>query len=119
MRRLALALAALVLASSAATAQGLVPGYDDRPVRGPNAAKGAVIYSAGLVREGDPIETTPYALDDLQSAGWDVFRFLRPRGEDTLDGSVAALGQTMAKLRGDGYRRLVLAGQSFGGWISL
>lgn len=117
-RRLAVALAALLLASPAA-AQSLVAGYDDRPLRGSASATGAVIYSPGLVREGAPIETTPYVLDDLQAAGWDVFRFRRPEAEDTLESSVAALRNAGARLRGDGYRRVVLAGQSFGGWISL
>jgi dienelactone hydrolase len=118
MRRLGLALAALFLAAPAA-GQSLSPGYDDRLLRGPEASTGAVIYSPGLVREGAPIETTPYVLDDLAAAGWDVFRFRRPDAEDTLERSVAALREAAAKLRIDGYRRLVLAGQSFGGWIAL
>jgi dienelactone hydrolase len=118
MRRLALALAALLLAAPAA-GQTLVAGYDDRPAQGPATASGAVIYSPGLVRDGDPIETTPYVLDDLAAAGWDVFRFRRPDAPDTLESSIAALREAVTKLRADGYRRVVLAGQSFGAWISL
>jgi dienelactone hydrolase len=97
----------------------LRPGYDNRPALGAEAATGAVIYSHGLAREGDPISATPYAVDDLQAAGWDVFRLERSRSEDTLEGSVPALADAVRKLRGDGYKRIVLVGQSFGGWISL
>jgi len=97
----------------------LAPGYADRPARGPADAKGVVIYSHGLAREGDPIDATPYVLDDLQEGGWDIVRFLRSRSEDTLDTSIPALAEAVGKLRGDGYKRVVLAGQSFGGWISL
>ncbi|HEX9463297.1 MAG TPA: hypothetical protein VGB82_11925 [Alphaproteobacteria bacterium] len=108
-----------LLAASEAAGQTLSPGYDDRPALGPEAAKGAVIYTPGLVRDGEAIETTPYAVDDLQAAGWDVFCFQRPRADDVLQGSIAALGEAMGKLRRGGYKRLVLVGQSFGGWISL
>jgi len=107
------------LTAGPAAAQTLAPGYDDRPARGSAEAKGVVIYSPGLAREGDPIDATPYVLDDFQEAGWDVVRFLRPRSEDTLEASIRALAEAVGKLRGDGYKRVVLAGQSFGGWISL
>jgi len=122
MRRLTLALAAILTASlmaGLAAAQTLAPGYDDRPAKGPAEARGVVIYSHGLAREGDPIDATPYVVDDLRDAGWDVVRFLRNRSEDSLDASIPALAEAVGKLRADGYKRVVLVGQSFGGWISL
>ncbi len=124
MRRLTVALAAVLLAVAAPTggrvaAQTLAPGYDDRPARGPVEAKGVVIYSHGLARESDAIDATPFVIDDLQASGWDVVRFLRSRSEDTLKASIPGLAEAVRKLRADGYKRVILVGQSFGGWISL
>lgn len=118
MRRLLTTLAALFLFTSAAAAQGLERGYADRAVRGPGTAQGAVIYTPGLSRDSEPITATPYVVDDLQAAGWDVFRFAPPAG-GVIETAVAALSDAVGDLRGRGYRRIALVGQSFGGWISL
>jgi dienelactone hydrolase len=120
MRRLLPTLAALsVFGVSAAAAQGLERGYADRTVRGPGTALGAVIYTAGLTRDREPITATPYAVDDLQQAGWDVFRFAPPAGGTVIETAAAALADAARGLRGGGYKRIALIGQSFGGWISL
>ena len=102
-----------------AASQTLERGYDDRTMRGPGTALGAVIYSPGLVREGAPITATPYVVDDLQAAGWDVFRFVPPPAGDVIEVAAAALADAARELRERSYKRLVLIGQSYGGWISL
>lgn len=94
-------------------------GYDDRTVRGPGTAQGAVIYIPGLVRDATPITAVPYVVDDLQVAGWDVFRFVPPGAGDIVEVAAAALADAARELRDRGYKRLVLIGQSYGGWMSL
>jgi dienelactone hydrolase len=84
------------------------------------AAKGAVIYSPGLdARVRDASGGMPFVLDPLQESGWDVFRLRRAAPDDFIDPWIAALREAAQRLRNDGYRRIVLVGQSFGGWISL
>jgi pimeloyl-ACP methyl ester carboxylesterase len=116
---LGLLLVALWLAAPAAAQTELVAGYPDRAARGPAAAKGAVVYSHGLARVSESTTDTPFVIDELQEAGWDVFRLERRWAGDTLEGSTAALAATAQRLRQEGYARIVLVGQSFGGWISL
>ncbi len=97
----------------------LLLGYGDRPLRGAASSKGAVIYSHGLAPVAEASPELPYVLDALQDSGWDVFRLQRRWAGETLTGSTAALAESLHKLRGEGYGRIVLAGQSFGAWISL
>ena len=55
----------------------------------------------------------------LRDDGWDTFRFNRMRVDDTLDKSSAALAQVVKQLKQQGYRKVALAGQSFGGFLAL
>ncbi len=123
-RLTALVFGVVALLTSQAIAQtDLIPGYLDSPPRGPAAAKGAVIYSHGLPRVTDGIEdalgATPYVVDSLRDAGWDVFRQPRRWTSDALTAQPLALAAAASKLRDTGYTRIVLVGQSFGAWISL
>jgi dienelactone hydrolase len=119
MRRLLLLLAALFVSAGPAAAQNLERGYEDRTMRGPGTAAGAVIYAPGLVRDGVPITETPYVVDDLQTAGWDVFRFVPPAAGDIIDVAAAALADAARELRERSYKRIALIGQSYGGWLAL
>ncbi len=112
-------LLAFLLAGPAAAQTELLPGYTDRVPTGPMAAKGAVIYSPGLARASESLGGTPFALDALQESGWDVFRLQRATPDDLIDQWITALREAAQRLRADGYRSIVLVGQSFGGWISL
>ena len=89
-------------------------------MRGPGAALGAVIWSHGKNRSVDrshaPIDLYAAALRD---AGWDVFRLNRALPSDNLDESPRALGNAVDRLHGEDYHRIVLAGQSYGAWISI
>ena len=105
---------------AARTAQttSLVPAFD--AFRGPASAKGIIIWSHGrsLTRE-DSESQTPLYLSLFADQGWDVARFNRPRLIDKLADSTADLTARVHALRAQGYSRIVLAGQSYGGFIAL
>lgn len=95
-------------------------GYEDRAARGPATAQGVVIWLHGT--NADRAESrgpAPFAMDALADAGFDVFRLQRPPANDNLTSGTTALIRAIADLRGQGYRRVILAGQSAGAWISL
>lgn len=81
---------------------------------------GVVVWSHGrsLDAEDSKSPTPPY-LRVLRDSGWDVLRFDRLRDGDTLSGSTARLVGITAQLKHQGYRRIVLAGQSFGAFLAL
>ena len=87
---------------------------------GPKQAAGAVIWSHGrsLTRE-DSTAATPSYIDALRQQRWDAFRFNRLRAVDDLERSPAGLAKAARQLKHQGYRQVVLAGQSFGAFISL
>ncbi len=118
-RGLAAVLLVLAWAASAAAQTELVPGYADKPAHGPEAAKGAVIWNHGIELVAESPSDPPFFVDYLQDAGWDVFSLKRRWAGDNYADSTAALVETVKRLRGEGYKRVVLAGQSFGAWISL
>jgi len=121
--RLRGALAALVVAlvSFPAAAQfRLEPAFADQQSFGPGTAKGAVIWSHGRsTTSEDSLSPTPYYMSGLHDAGWDTFRLNRMRETDTLQESTRQLVRTVQDLRRRGYGKVVLAGQSFGAFISL
>ena len=107
--------------AEAATAQDqLVPAQDEASLLGGERAQGAVIWSHGrsLQKECSLVPTPDY-ISALQAAGWDIFRLNRPSIIDTLPDSAATLAREAEGLKDRGYRRVVLAGQSFGAFISL
>jgi dienelactone hydrolase len=116
-------LAALLLtipAAGAGAGTSLVPAYSDLPPRGPQAATGVVIYSHGrALHAEDSLSPPPAYLRDLAAAGWDAMRFDRPSAEDTLGASTADLAVRVRALKEEGYAHVVLAGQSFGAFLSI
>jgi pimeloyl-ACP methyl ester carboxylesterase len=116
---------AVVIASAfpveAAAAQDqLVPAQDEASLLGAARAQGAVIWSHGrsLQKECSLVPTPDY-ISAFRAAGWDIFRLNRPSIIDTLPDSAATLAREAEGLKYKGYRRVALAGQSFGGFISL
>ena len=88
---------------------------------GPEAAEGVVVWSHGY---GGPVadhrqRSAPGLLSVLNDAGWDVLRFDRDPAEDELPVALATMRRGLPALRRGGYRRVVLAGQSRGGWQSM
>ncbi len=86
--------------------------------QGPSQAIGAVIWNhAGEApRQAD---SAPAAFVDLfRAAGFDIYKLERPAEGDKIRASTQALIKAAQDLRARGYGRIVLAGQSAGGWIS-
>src|SRR3954447_1403537 len=118
------ALASLVvsiglLAAASAFALGLDPAFPD-PALGPKKAKGVVVWSHGRsITTEDSQSPTPAYLQKLRDDGWDVMRFDRLSRGDTLTDSTRRLVEHTAALKKKGYKQVVLAGQSFGGFLAL
>ena len=95
-----------------------VPHY---PVRGPEATKGAVIFSHGRSRIVDTAKVVgvPMYFRPLHGAAWDVIALKRPAANDNREAATRYLLQAIDQLRARGYERIVLAGQSAGGWASI
>ena len=113
--------AATAFPPEAAGAQAvLVPAQDTASLLGGGRARGAVIWSHGrsLQKECSLVPTPDY-IAAFRAAGWDTFRLNRPSIADTLAESAAALAGEAERLKYQGYRRVVVAGQSFGAFISL
>ena len=55
----------------------------------------------------------------LNDAGWDVLRFDRAPGDDALFTTLPRLTEGLAAVRAAGYRKIVLGGQSRGGWQAI
>jgi hypothetical protein len=118
---LAAVVAAAVQSADPAAAQtALVPAQDAASLLGSERAQGAVIWSHGRSRQKEcSLAPTPDYIGVFRAAGWDTFRLNRPRSADTQAASGAALADAADALKHRGYRRVVLAGQSFGAFISL
>jgi dienelactone hydrolase len=81
---------------------------------------GAVVWNHGRsINTEDADSPSPPYLRVLREAGWDVFRLNRSRDGDTLTASTHRLVDQVAQLKQKGYRRIALAGQSFGAFLAL
>jgi pimeloyl-ACP methyl ester carboxylesterase len=116
-------LAALVavglFCTAPAYAIGLDPAFPE-PALGPGQAKGVIVWSHGRsINTEDSESPTPAYLAALREDGWDVMRFDRLSQGDTLPDSTRRLVDYAAQLKHSGYKQVVLAGQSFGAFLSL
>lgn len=87
-------------------------------IRGPAEAPGLVIWSHGVQGGSDNTNGPPHGyLNRLRDAGYDFYDFDRrhPSYGTDLGTLQAAVNQARAR----GYRRVILAGQSVGAWLSL
>ena len=100
----------------------LEPAYPETPLHGTKDAPGAVIWNHGLNffygAEGSAAAVPPLMVL-FRDNGWDVYRLLRPRISEEPRRSRDEIIAAAARLRGEGYARIVLAGQSGGAWLAL
>jgi pimeloyl-ACP methyl ester carboxylesterase len=100
-------------------------GFCDLEPHGPPKARGLVIWNHGISGTAEQYKAPPaLALRLLHARGWDILKLNRNNlGETSRDLSLArAAERNEAEIRAQlagGYRRVVLAGQSFGGYIAL
>jgi pimeloyl-ACP methyl ester carboxylesterase len=112
-------LALLGSASTQAIGAGIDPAFYQE-LLGAERAAGAVVWNHGRsINAEDSESPTPPYLRVLRDSGWDVLRFNRPRDGDTLTASARRLVEQVGLLKREGYRRIVLAGQSFGAFLAL
>src|SRR5437016_6334450 len=106
-------------ASAPVFAMGLDPAFEG-PTIGPAKAKGVIVWSHGRsISTEDSQSPSPAYLHVLGDNGWDVMRFNRPSQADTLKDSAANLIDYASELKRKGYKQVMLAGQSFGAFLSL
>jgi pimeloyl-ACP methyl ester carboxylesterase len=99
--------------------------FCDMPWHGPARASGVVIWNHGIhgtvVQHAAPV---PPVFRLLQARGWDVVKIARNNlgetsGEQSLYRAVQRTLEEVTARQREGYARIVLAGQSFGGYITL
>src|SRR5437016_10369667 len=106
-------------ASAPVFAMGLDPAFEG-PTIGPAKAKGVIVWSHGRsISTEDSQSPSPAYLHVLGDNGWDVMRFNRLSQADTLKDSTAGLVDYASELKRKGYKQVILAGQSFGAFLSL
>jgi len=106
-------------ASAPVFGMGLDPAFEG-PAIGPAKAKGVIVWSHGRsINAEDSESPSPAYLTALRDDGWDVMRFDRISHGDTLSDSTKRLVDYTAQLKHDGYKQVVLAGQSFGAFLAL
>jgi dienelactone hydrolase len=114
------ALIFLAPAAGAVAQTWLAPADPGQAFLGPGNARGAVVWSHGRsAHSEDYLAPTPPYAASLRQSGWDTYRFNRLRDHDTLPDSARALAAAVHEIKGRGYRHVVLAGQSFGAFLSL
>jgi dienelactone hydrolase len=124
--RIAALALAIAFPGTALAQYEIVQGYEDIAPKGPAAALGLIIWNHGVHGQHDTgAAPVPSYLRKAAQAGWDVIKIkrdgLQEGGGWTTAGlrHVARTVQEVEKAKQDGYKRIVLAGQSYGGAITL
>jgi pimeloyl-ACP methyl ester carboxylesterase len=87
--------------------------------KGPRAASGLIVWSHGYMLGVDATVSAPQGqVAPFAVAGYDLYRFDRQYIRD-WPGDATALADAVRQAKSMGYRRVILAGQSAGGWVSL
>lgn len=113
-------LLALLAAPAAARDFWEEPAFPDLPLAGPAVAPGVVVYNHGNddFKEESQAPVQPL-IRLLAQDRWDMVKFSRRRAADEVHAAEDALVAEVASLRARGYRRIILAGPSRGGWLAL
>ena len=97
--------------------------FCDLELKGPERANGVVIWNHGISGTTQSwMAPAPPVLRLLQGRGWDVLMLKRHHAaetDNTLYRTVQRTLQEAVTLKKSGYRKVVLAGQSFGGYVTL
>jgi pimeloyl-ACP methyl ester carboxylesterase len=99
--------------------------FCDLEMTGPDRARGIIIWNHGISGTSPSWRApAPPTFRLLQARGWDVIMIKRHNLAETMPGgplqrSVGRTLQEAAAQRKVGYRKVVLAGQSFGGYVTL
>ena len=97
--------------------------FCDLELNGPERANGVIIWNHGMSGTNQSwMGSAPPAMRLLQSRGWDVFMLKRHHAAETDNALYRTVQRTLqeaATLKKSGYRKVVLAGQSFGGYATL
>ncbi len=87
--------------------------------RGPQSAAGLIIWSHGYMEGVDATKSAPQGqVTYFTIEGYDLYRFDREWIRD-WPGDATALVESVRQARALGYRKIVLAGQSAGAWVSM
>jgi len=111
----------------ASTPIWLEQAYDDYPDLGPEFAKGLVIWNHPIDWTGRGPDVPPIrGIEGLAALGWDVIRLQRnsrlaeaAQWQSQIQPLIDALTQEVDDAKARGYKRVVIAGQGFGGGIAL
>ena len=100
-----------------------------KPNRGPAQAKGVIYYLTGgfnpVNRTIETYRSVPYYLKSLADDGWDVVRAKIPYDFPGyynwlyLGGYMQTVQRRVAALHAEGYKHVVIAGHSVGGWMTM
>jgi hypothetical protein len=97
--------------------------YCDLPMNGPERAHGIVLWNHGILGTTESWRgPAPLAFRLLQARGWDVVMLKRHHSADADNVVHRTVQRTLEEVtaaRRQGYRRVVLSGQSFGGHVTL
>lgn len=87
--------------------------------KGPQAAAGLIVWSHGYMEGVDATTSAPQPhVGRFTALGYDLYRFDREFIRD-WPGDATALANAVRQAKSVGYRRVVLAGQSAGAWVSM
>lgn len=87
--------------------------------KGPQAAAGLIVWSHGYMEGIDATKSAPQGqVAYFTAEGYDLYRFDREWIRD-WPGDATQLVEAVKQARAMGYKRVVLAGQSAGAWISM
>ena len=88
-------------------------------MRGPRLAAGLIVWSHGYMAGKNSTDSAPQPwIGRFTRLGYDLYRFDREWIADWAS-DATSLAAAVRKAREMGYRRVVLAGQSAGAWVSL
>ncbi|WP_139373854.1 alpha/beta hydrolase [Enhydrobacter aerosaccus] len=87
--------------------------------KGPQAAAGLIVWSHGYMEGHDSTASAPQGqVAYFTQQGYDLYRFDRQWIRD-WPGDATDLAMAVQQAKAMGYRRVILAGQSAGAWVSL